>query len=79
MNINSELNSSKRPNANDVMSDAMGYLFDRFIKHEENNLNKDDLNQVAIIGIMFKEMAEKAEAYYQLQEKGYEKNPYSLN
>ena len=79
MNINSEYNPPKRPNANDVMSDAMGYLFDRFIKREENNLNKDDLNQVAIIGIMFKEMAEKAEAYYQLQEKGYEKNPHSLN
>ncbi len=79
MNINSEYNPPERPNANDVMSDAMGYLFDRFIKREENNLNKDDLNQVAIIGIMFKEMAEKAEAYYQLQEKGYEKNPHSLN
>ena len=79
MNIKLEYNPSERPNANDVMSDAMGYLFDRFIKSEQDNLNKDDLHYISIIGIMFKEMAEKAEAYYQLQEKGYEKNPHSLN
>jgi len=28
---------------------------------------------------MLKEMGEKAEAYYKLQEQGYEKSPYSLN
>ena len=79
MNINPEFNSPERPDANMVMSEAMGYLFDKIIKPQQDNLDKDDLNQVAIIGIMFKEMAEKAEAYYQLQEQGYEKNPYSRN
>lgn len=79
MNINPEFNSPERPDANMVMSEAMGYLFDKFIKPQEGDLDIDDLNQVAIIGIMFKEIAEKAEAYYQLQEQGYEKNPYSRN
>ena len=79
MNINPEFNSPERPDANMVMSEAMGYLFDKFIKPQESDLEVDALNQVAIIGIMFKEIAEKAEAYYQLQEQGYEKNPYSRN
>jgi len=79
MNINPEFNSPERPDANIVMSEAMGYLFDKFIKPQQDNLGKDELDQVAIIGIMLKEMAEKAEAYYQLQEQGYEKNPYSKN
>ena len=79
MNINPEFNSPERPDANMVMSEAMGYLFDKFIKPQESDLEVDVLNQVAIIGIMFKEIAEKAEAYYQLQEQGYEKNPYSRN
>ena len=34
---------------------------------------------IITIGTIFKDIAEKAEAYYQLQEKGYEKNPHSLN
>lgn len=79
MNINPEFNSPERPDANMVMSEAMGYLFDKFIKPQKDNLEQEELDQVAIIGIMLKEMAEKAEAYYQLQEQGYEKNPYSRN
>ena len=79
MNINPEFDSPERHDANLVMSEAMGYLFEKFIKPQESDLEIDDLNQVAIIGIMFKEIAEKAEAYYQLQEQGYEKNPYSRN
>lgn len=79
MNINPEFNSPERPDANMVMSEAMGYLFNKFIKPQEGNLEQEELDQVAIIGIMLKEIAEKAEAYYQLQEQGYEKNPYSKN
>jgi len=79
MKINPQFNSPERPDANMVMSEAMGYLFDKFIKPQQDNLGKDELDQVAIIGIMLKEMGEKAEAYYKLQEQGYEKSPYSLN
>ena len=79
MNINPEFNSPERPDANMVMSEAMGYLFNTFIKPREADLDEDDLTSVAMIGIMFKDIAEKAEAYYQMQEKGYDKNPNSLN
>ena len=79
MNINPEFDSNERPNVEMVVEDAMGYLFNTFIKPREAELNEDDLTSVAMIGIMFKDIAEKAEAYYQMQEKGYEKNPNSLN
>ena len=38
MNINPEFNSPERPDANMVMSEAMGYLFDKFIKPQESDL-----------------------------------------
>ena len=79
MNINPEFNSPERPDANMVMSEAMGYLFNKFIKPQVDNLEKDEVNKLNIIGISLAELAEKAEAYYQLQEQGYEKNPYSRN
>jgi len=79
MNINPEFDSNERPNIEMVVEDAMGFLFNTFIKPRESDLGEDDLASVALIDIMFKDIAEKAEAYYQIQEKGYEKNPNSLN
>lgn len=79
MNINPEFDSNERPNVEMVVGDAMGYLFDTFIKPREADLGEDDLASVTLIGIIFKDIAEKAEAYYQIQEQGYEKNPNSLN
>lgn len=79
MNINPEFNSEERPNVEMVVEDAMSYLFKTFIQPQEKNLDEDDIESVALIGIMFKDIAEKAEAYYQLQEKGYEKNDFYRN
>lgn len=79
MNINPEFNSEERPNVEMVVEDAMSYLFNTFIKPQEKNLEEDDIASITLIGIMFKDIAEKAEAYYQLKEKGYENNPNSLN
>lgn len=79
MNINPEFNSEERPNVEMVVSDAMGYLFDTFIKPQEDSLKEGDIESVTLIGMMFRDIAQKAEAYYQLKEKGYEDNPNSLN
>lgn len=68
MNINPEFNSEERPNAELVVEQAMSYLFNTFIKPKEAELDEYDLASVSSIGIMFKEIAEKAEAYYQMQE-----------
>jgi len=79
MNINPEFNSEERPNIKDTMTEAMGYLYKKFIKPKEAELGRDDLDHIALIGVIFKDIAEKAEAYYEMQEKGYKKNPHSLN
>jgi hypothetical protein len=79
MNINPEFDSNKRPNVEMVVGEAMGYLFDTFIKPRETELDEDDLESITLIGIMFKDIAEKAEAYYQLHEKGHDKNDFSRN
>ena len=68
MNINPEFNSEERPNVELVVEQAMSYLFDTFIKPQEAELDEDDLASVSLIGIMFKDIAEKAEAYYQMHE-----------
>jgi|TARA_Y100000289_G_scaffold6369_1_gene5750 hypothetical protein len=68
MNINPEFNSEERPNVELVVEQAMSYLFNTFIKPQEAELDEDDLASVSLIGIMFKDIAEKAEAYYQMHE-----------
>ena len=79
MNINPEFNQEERPNAEEAMSQAMGFLYENFILPKTADLNKDDLDTLTIIGAIFKDMASKAEAYYKLQENGYEENDFSRN
>lgn len=79
MNINPEFNQEERPNAEEAMSQAMSFLYENFILPKTADLNKDDLDTLTIIGAIFKDMASKAEAYYQLQENGYEENDFSRN
>jgi hypothetical protein len=79
MNINSNFNQEARPNAEEAMSQAMSFLYENFILPKTADLNKDDLDTLTIIGAIFKDMASKAEAYYQLQENSYEENDFSRN
>lgn len=79
MNINPEFESPSRPDMQDSMQAAMSYLFDNFIQPRHEEIDEEDSAILATIGIMFKDMAEKAEAYYQLQENGYEENDFSHN
>lgn len=76
MNINPEFISPERPNAVEAMDLAMNYLYENFIN---SKIDEENADMIITIGTIFKDIAEKAEAYYQLQEKGYEKNPHSLN
>ena len=79
MNINPEFQSPERPNFEDVMAEGMDFLFKKFILPKAKTMDKEDLETITLIGVAFKDMASQAEAYYQLQEQGYEKNPNSLN
>lgn len=79
MNINPEFNDNIRPNAEEVMGQAMGFLYENFILPKTADLDVEQLDTLAIIGIAFKDIAEKAEAYYQLHENGHEENDISRN
>ena len=68
MNINPEFNSEERPNAEDTMGEAMNFLWNKFILPNAENSSQEDLDTLILIGAAFKDMAEKAEAYYQMHE-----------
>lgn len=79
MNINPQFNSPERPNAIEAMDHAMSFIFEEFIEPRKNDMGIENAEILTTIGVIFKDMAEKAEAYYTLQEKGYDLNENSLN
>lgn len=79
MNIKPEFTTPERPNAVEAMEYAMDYLFSNFIEPKKDELTETDANIICQIGIIFKDMAEKAEAYYQNQEGIFNGDQNSLN
>lgn len=79
MNIKPEFTTPERPNAIEAMDHAMDYLFSNFIEPKKNELTETDADIICQIGIIFKDMAEKAEAYYQNQEGIFNGDQNSLN
>lgn len=68
MNINPEFNYDERPNVEDTMSEAMNFLWNKFILPNAKKSSEEDLDTLVLIGAAFKDIAEKAEAYYQMHE-----------
>ena len=68
MNINHEFQSPQRPNFEDVMAEGMNFLWSKFILPKAKESSEEDLDTLALIGIAMKDIAEKAEAYYQMYE-----------
>lgn len=79
MNINPEFKSPERPNAIEAMEYGMDFIFEEFIEPAKDYMTIENAEILTTIGIIFKDIAEKAEAYYTLREKGYESNENSLN
>ena len=76
MKLNSDFIPNSRPDAVETMAYAMEFLFENFI---QDKISIENADEVTAIGQIFHDMAEKAEAYYTLQEQGYELNENSLN
>ena len=72
MNINSKFNSPERPNVEEAVEQAMSFIFDVFIEPRKDDMGTENAEALTIIGIMLKDVAKKAEAYYQIQETGYQ-------
>jgi|9_EtaG_2_1085328.scaffolds.fasta_scaffold00273_25 hypothetical protein len=63
MNIKKDFQSDSEMNANDAMDSSMGYIFENFIEPKESELTEDQAMMLAVIGVTFKMIAEKATAY----------------
>ena len=63
MNIKKDSQSDSEMNANDAMDSSMGYIFENFIEPKESELTEDQAMMLAVIGVTFKMIAEKATAY----------------
>ena len=63
MNIKKDFQSDSEMNANDAMDSSMGYILENFIEPKESELTEDQAMMLAVIGVTFKMIAEKATAY----------------
>jgi len=79
MKINSQFIDSKRPNVVNLMDHALSHILETYVEPNINQSDNEEKFRIAKLSIILQEIAEKAEAYYKLQEQGYEKTPYSLN
>ncbi|OUU16291.1 MAG: hypothetical protein CBC05_08850 [Crocinitomicaceae bacterium TMED45] len=81
MNIKKDFTPSDRPSAIDAMDHGMSYLWENFIepKIQANEHKEIDIELLAQLGIIFKDIAEKAEAYYAMEEKKFTDSHNYLN
>jgi len=79
MKINSQFIDSKRPNVVNLMDNALEHIFGTYVEPNINQSDNEEKFRIAKLSLILAEIAEKAQAYYKLQEQGYEKSPYSLN
>ena len=85
MNINPEYNESDSDiNAMTMMQKSMGILWESFIEPAEADMDEEQIAIVALVGMTFQIIAEKAYAYEKLMgevpnEDEEESNPFSRN
>lgn len=81
MNIKKDFTPSDRPSAIDTMDHGMSYLWENFIepKIKANEHKEVDIELLAQLGVIFKDIAEKAEAYYAMEEKKFTDSHNYLN
>ena len=61
-------NYNEAPSATEAMDSSMDFLFENFIKPSEDNLSEEQIHILAHIGIAFKIIAKKAQAYEDMVE-----------
>jgi hypothetical protein len=75
MNINEDYLSSDCPNADEVMTQGMGWIWKHFIEPNADQITEEQAEMLTMIGISFKMVAEQADAYDQT----FEESPYLNN
>ena len=61
-------NHNETPSSIQAMESSMGYIFDNFISPMEHELTNEQMELLAHIGIAFRIIAEKAQAYEDMVE-----------
>tara|TARA_Y100001937_G_scaffold23501_1_gene33538 strand:+ start:4973 stop:5212 length:240 start_codon:yes stop_codon:yes gene_type:complete len=61
-------NYNEAPSATEAMDSSMNFLFENFINPVEDDLSEEQIHILAHIGIAFKIIAEKAQAYEDMVE-----------
>ena len=79
MKINSQFIDNERPNVVNLMDHALEHILGTYVEPNINQSDNEEKFRIAKLSLILEEIAKKAEAYYKLQEQGYEKSPYSLN
>lgn len=81
MNIKKDFAPSDRPSAIDAMDHGMSYLWEHFINPclKDGKFEEADLDLLAQLVLIFKDIAEKAEAYYAMEEKKFTDSHNYLN
>lgn len=59
---------NETPSAIEAMQSSMGFIFENFIDPVENDLSEDQMYILSHIGLAFKIIAEKAQAYEDMVE-----------
>tara|TARA_A100001011_G_scaffold127031_1_gene133915 strand:+ start:463 stop:690 length:228 start_codon:yes stop_codon:yes gene_type:complete len=75
MNINDDYLDSDNPNANEVMTQGMGWIWKHFIEPNTDEITEEQAEMLTMIGISFKIIAEQADGYDQT----FEESPYFNN
>ncbi len=78
MNINPNF-SEEEFNAEVATAEAMNYIWDEFISPNVDPADEDQVTMVAIIGMTFRAVAEKARAYEKLENGKFDENQFFRN
>lgn len=75
MNINEDYLDNEHPNADEVMTQGMSWLWKHFIEPNTDHITEEQAEMLTMIGVSFKIIAEQADAYDQT----FEESPYLNN
>jgi len=79
MNINPKFNPKQPPSAVGAMKASMEWMWDNFVEPRKDELDLEDAEMLTMVGTMFLDIANDAEAYHKIQSGKFIESPYSRN
>lgn len=79
MNIKEDYKNPELGESQLVMDVAMSWIWDNLVKPVEKKLTSEQAMTLAVIGAGLRIVAEKANAYEEIEAEGYKESPYLRN